>query len=105
MPEDFTFHQSVGIENNKELDFQNAELFSLLPNSRHYLYSFDFLPKIYFITIFKGGNLLTSNYFTCDASTTGSLSLKLRGTGTVEYVRVDINQVDHTNELNFRLID
>jgi hypothetical protein len=79
MADELIFCQSVGTEANKDLEFQEAELFRLGPNRMHYLYSFDFLPKIYFVSIERKGKRLTSNYFTCDASTTGSLSLRLKG--------------------------
>jgi hypothetical protein len=58
-------YQAVGKEHNKSLHFQEVLLFELDPKENHYLFSYDFLPKYYFVSVMKGSKKYTSNLFNC----------------------------------------
>jgi hypothetical protein len=101
-------YQAFGKHDLDQLNQQEILLFGLKPGEVSYLFSYGFLPKIYFAVIHLEGKRFVSNRFNCEAATGGSLSLRLKpenGAGEVEYIRVDINNSDYTHELVFKYID
>lgn len=87
----------------------------LKPKEENYIYSYNFLPVEYFLTIVADNAEIRSNMFCFDKSWGRSVSLKLKkerkkGIGAeylddYVYIRIDVEQTAHCFVLNLKLID